>query len=63
MATKKKKAAFWELSKAERMADSYVKGATVAELADKYGVTKFTITKTLKILGVESHPRGRRSAK
>jgi prolyl-tRNA editing enzyme YbaK/EbsC (Cys-tRNA(Pro) deacylase) len=59
----KEKKAFWDLKKAEQMANAYVKGATMSQMAEKYGVSKAIIAKTLKIFGVESHPRGRTRVK
>ena len=52
---------FWETKKAEYAANAYRKGATIKELAEKYGVTMSAISQALKVLGVEKRPRGRQA--
>ena len=52
---------FWETKKAEIAAQQYTKGATIKSLAEKYGVTMSAISRALKVMGVETRPRGRRS--
>lgn len=52
---------FWETKKALTMATQYEKGKTIKELAAKYGVTMSAISQALKVLGVETRPRGRQA--
>ena len=52
---------FWETKKALTMAIQYAKGKTMKELAEKYNVNMAVISQALKILGVETRPRGRKA--
>jgi len=54
---------FWETAKASKMVKGYLKGSTISDLAELYDVTTTTVSKTLKLLGVEMRPRGRRATK
>ena len=63
MAGTKEVKKFWETAKASALVKKYLKGSTINDLAELYDVTTSTVSKTLKLLGVETRPRGRQKTK